>query len=361
MYVNVGDLRIMATFETRILSTGEKRFRARITLKGFPRKSQTFTIKKIAKDWAREEETKMRDGRSGMAKMGDHHTAAEMIDDYIRKTLPYKTKKQRYIRQQTQQLLWWKKEIGKHTLSNLTKPLLIEKRDKLKAKLGPATVNRYLAALSHVFTVAIDEWEWLETSPLARVKRMKEPKGRIRYLKDDERPDFLKACMMEKRKPLFVIAVLIIACGARKEEITAIPLKNVDVNRGMATTEETKNSEPKTFFITGFALQLLRKYVEENKYFKRKFLFSNRTGKRPILIDKEFRRACDRAGIDDFTVHSLRHTHASYLAMEANADAKTIAESLNQKSLTMANRYTHLSKGYIASKVEEMNNKIFGD
>lgn len=351
----------MATFETRILKNGEKRFRASIRLSGFPKKKQTFTTMKKAREWAIKEESQMLDGRHGLSQSGDHHTAGEMIGDYLIKILPYKSKKPRYMRQQKQQLLWWKKEIGNYTLSNLTKPVLIEKRDKLKAKLAPATVNRYLAALSHCFTIAIDEWQWIEVSPLARVKRMKEPKGRIRYLKDEERPDFLKACAMEKRKPLFVIAVLIIACGARKEEITAIPLKNVDINRGMATTEETKNSEPKTFFITGFALELLRKYVSDNKNFKRTFLFSNRTGKRPILIDKEFRRACDRAGINDFTVHGLRHTHASYMAMEANADAKTIAESLNQKSLTMANRYTHLSKGYVATKVEEMNNKIFGN
>src|SRR5690606_719407 len=87
--------------------------------------------------------------------------------------------------------------------------------------------------------------------------------------------------------------------------------------------------------------------------------FSNRTGQRPMLIDREFRRARKRAGVNDMVFHDLRHTHASYLAMEVNADRKTIAESLGQKNLAMADRYTHLTKRHIAEKVQEMNDKIF--
>lgn len=350
----------MATFEHRKTKSGEKRIRVSIRLAGFEPKRRTFATKEKARAWAVKTEAEMLDGRAGMATRADQHTASEMIDRYIDKVLPFKTKKKRYIRQQTQQLLWWKSRIGSYTLANVTKPVIIEKREELQAEVGGATVNRYLAALSHVFTIAVDDWEWLAVSPMSKGMKLKEPKGRTRYLKDAERPSFLQACQMEKRKPLLLIAVLVIACGARKEEITAIPLKNIDVARGMATAEETKNSEPKTFFITGFALELLRAYVHDNRHFKRKYLFSNRTGKRPMLIDREFRRARKLAGIDDFVFHDLRHTHASYLAMETNADTKTIAESLGQKTLNQANRYTHLTKRHINARLEEMTDKIFG-
>lgn len=351
----------MATFETRKTKKGEKRFRATIRMVGYPRINRTFTTMAKAREWAVKTERDMMEGRVGLASTADQHNAGEMIDRYLEKVLPFKTKKKRYIRQQTQQLLWWKSRIGDYTLANLTKPLLIELRDELKLKVGPATVNRYFASLSHVFTIAIDDWHWLTVSPITKGMKLREPKGRTRFLKDEERPSFLEACRQEKRKPLFLIAVLVIACGARKEEITAIPLKNVDIARGLATTEETKNSEPKTFFITGFALALLREYVERNQNFKRKYLFSNRTGNRPMLIDREFRRACRRAGVEGFVFHDLRHTHASYLALEANADTKTIAESLGQKTLNQANRYTHLTKRFIAEKVQTMNEKIFAN
>lgn len=351
----------MATFEERKTLAGEKRIRVVIRRAGVAARRATFDNMRKAREWAAKEETAIIEGRHRHGAAGGHHTAGEMIDRYLEKVLPYKTKKKRYIRQQAQQLKWWKVEIGAYTLANITKPLLIEKRDRLLAEHSPATVNRYLAALSHVFSVAIDDWEWLEQSPITRGIKMKEPRGRMRFLREAERPSFLDACRMEKRKPLFLIAVLVIACGARKEEITAVPLKAVDINRGMIIVEETKNSEPKTFFITGYALELLRGYIEQNRHFKRKYLFSNRTGKRPMLIDREFRRARRLAGLDDFVFHDLRHTHASYMAMEVNADLKTIAESLGQKNLNMANRYTHLTKRHIAEKVREMNDKIFSN
>ena len=44
-----------------------------------------------------------------------------------------------------------------------------------------------MAALSHAFTVAVMEWGWLEDSPIRKVAKSREPRGRIRFLDDDER------------------------------------------------------------------------------------------------------------------------------------------------------------------------------
>lgn len=87
------------------------------------------------------------------------------------------------------------KRIGAYALQYITPALITEKRDKFaqgktKRKAGkrtPATVNRYLAALSHLFTVAYKGWNWINENPFLKVSRMKEPKGRIRFLLDDER------------------------------------------------------------------------------------------------------------------------------------------------------------------------------
>ena len=47
---------------------------------------------------------------------------------------------------------------------------------------GPATTLRYLASLSHVFSVAIGDWEWAEVNPVRGIRKPKEPRGRDRYL-----------------------------------------------------------------------------------------------------------------------------------------------------------------------------------
>ncbi len=69
--------------------------------------------------------------------------------------------------------------------------------------------------------------------------------------------------------------------------------------------------------------------------------------------------ALREADIQDFRFHDLRHSAASYLAMNG-ASLAEIAEVLGHKTLQMVKRYAHLSEGHTASVVESMNNKIFG-
>ena len=69
--------------------------------------------------------------------------------------------------------------------------------------------------------------------------------------------------------------------------------------------------------------------------------------------------AVETAKIENFHFHDLRHTCASYLAMN-NASLAEIAEVLGHKTLQMVKRYAHLSEQHTLSVVERMNEKIFG-
>lgn len=88
-------------------------------------------------------------------------TIAELIDRYVREVIPQK----KHSSQGTQkaQLLWWKAQIGAYLLCNVTPALLGECRDRLafvdadrKVARSPSTVVRYLAVLSHAFTMAVN-------------------------------------------------------------------------------------------------------------------------------------------------------------------------------------------------------------
>ncbi len=70
-------------------------------------------------------------------------------------------------------------------------------------KRSPATVNRYLTSLSHAFSVAVREWEWLEQSPVRNLKKLQEPRGRVRFLSGEERGRLLAACQVaDDSRPL---------------------------------------------------------------------------------------------------------------------------------------------------------------
>jgi site-specific recombinase XerD len=69
-------------------------------------------------------------------------------------------------------------------------------------------------------------------------------------------------------------------------------------------------------------------------------------------------QALKKAGVTNFCWHCLRHSTASYLAMNG-ASLTEIAEVLGHKTLQMVKRYSHLSEMHTAKVVEDMNEKIF--
>lgn len=67
-----------------------------------------------------------------------------------------------------------------------------------------------------------------------------------------------------------------------------------------------------------------------------------------------FRRAAITAGIEDLSLHDLRHCAASWLRMEG-ADIHTVAQLLGHKDLRMAARHQHLSPTYLSGAVKGLD------
>jgi integrase len=88
----------------------------------------------------------------------------------------------------------------------------------------------------------------------------------------------------------------------------------------------------------------------------------NRTGQepRPAGIREAYNAALERAGIEDFTFHDLRHTAASHLAMNG-CGLNELAAILGHKTLAMVNRYSHFTDAHLATAMERMNKKVFGE
>lgn len=79
----------------------------------------------------------------------------------------------------------------------------------------------------------------------------------------------------------------------------------------------------------------------------------------PMELKKAWLTALKLAMVDNFRWHDIRHTTASYLAMNG-ASLAEIAEVLGHKTLAMVKRYAHLSDGHVSNVVASMNAKIFG-
>ena len=364
----------MANIERRTDSQNRTRYRAKVRLKGFPAQSATFDRLTDARKWAQATEAAMREGRHFKTTEAKRRTLGELVERYVRDILP--TKKAKTQQPQVGQLAWWKKRLGAYALADCTAALLAESRDALArepipsqandaAKAGPpryrspATVNRYLAVLSHAFTVAVKEWGWIEANPLAKVTKGKEPRGRVRYLSDEERDRLLQACRQSTNPDLYPAVVLALSTGARQGESMGLRWAQVDFTRRAATLEETKNGERRVLPLTGHALDLLRARAKVRRI-DTDLVFPGSDPSKPVDLRSPWESALKRAQVEDFRWHDLRPSAASYLAMNG-ASLAEIAAVLGHKTLAMVKRYAHLSDAHTAGVVERMNARIFGN
>lgn len=351
----------MAYIQKRKTSDGKTHYRVQVRLKGYPTASATFERKTDAKQWAQQTETEMRQGRYFQTYESKKHTVAEVIDRYIENIIPTKPKN---AQSRTAQLLWWKKQIGHVLLSDLTPALIAEQRDKLlkgftprKKLRSPATVVRYIAALSHALSIAVKEWGWIEDSPIRKVTKPKESRGRIRFLSDTERCALLKACRKSSNPFLYPVVVLALSTGMRQGEIMNLRWEDVDLFRGRIVLHNTKNGERRVVPLRGHAQELLQQLKENTKQ-DIGLLFPAKNPQKPMDLRFPWEQALQKAEIKDYRFHDNRHSCASYLLAQ-KATLAEIAEILGHKTLQMVKRYAHLSEAHATRVVEEMNEVIF--
>ena len=361
----------MASIRKRANKDGSTTYRVDVRLKGFPPQRASFKRLTDARKWAGQTEAAIQEGRYFKTTEARKHTLADAIDSYKESVLPTK----RDGKKQESQLDWWSDELGPYTLADISPALLGEARDKLSQDRAPATVVRYLAALSHVFTVAMREWGWLEDNPMRRVTKPKEPRGRVRFLSDDETNDkgetvdgertrLLNVCKLSSNPNLHTIVVLALSTGMRQGEILNLRWPDVDLDTGRIILHETKNGERRVVPLLGLALELLEAKDKARRDSKVRridtdLLFPGRNPKRPVFIRTPWLEAVKAAGIEDLKFHDLRHSAASYMLM-SGASLGEIAELLGHKTLQMVKRYSHLSESHAAGVVARMNDRIFG-
>ncbi|MDR2013691.1 MAG: site-specific integrase [Rhodanobacter sp.] len=350
----------MATIEKRKRDGGTV-YRVKVRLRGHPPADATFDRITDAKRWAAETETAIRAGRYFERAEARQHTLAELIDRFLAEYLP--TSRIRTKANTIQHLKFWRAELGSYPLADVTPARITEARAKLLerpgmkgARFAPATANKYVAGLSGVFTIARKNFGFAVGNPCCGITKLAEPRGRIRFLSDAERDALLRECKAHS-EALHAIVILALSTGARKGEILGLRWQDVDMQRGLMTFHQTKNGERRTVPIVGIARLLLAEHGKVRRI-NTEFVFPGYKG-RPLEIGRMFCAACTRAEIADFRFHDLRHTAASWIAMNGGTTAE-IAEVLGHKTLQMVKRYSHLTEGHTRGVLERMASRKLG-
>ena len=199
---------------------------------------------------------------------------------------------------------------------------------------------------------------------MLKVTKPKEPRGRERCLSDDERACLLAQCEASSSRWLYTVVVLAISTGMRSGEIMGLRWPQVDLAREQILLTDTKNGASRAVPLSGHALNRMKEAAKLRRIDTDLVFFGEQPRKpgepmKAVDLKKPWSTAVSKAKLVDFRFHDLRHSAASYLAMNG-ASTIEIAAVLGHKTLQMVKRYSHLSNSHTAKIVASMNDKMFG-
>jgi integrase len=239
-----------------------------------------------------------------------------------------------------------REEFGLLQLSAIT-PLMIDNYVAKRAGVRqPATVNRELQILHHMFRKA-QEWGKALDNPVKHQRSLRVNNRRLRYLSLEEMERLL-AVADEALRPVLITAL---HTGLRRSELFGLTWQDVDFKQGLMRVLHTKNGErrdiPMTDTLRGTLQHLPRRLNSD-------YIFPGKTGHGLVDIRKRFKRALRDAGVEGFVFHDLRHTFASHLVM-AGVDLITVKEFLGHKDIKMTLRYAHLAPDYKRAAINRLD------
>ncbi|UNK65213.1 site-specific integrase [Pseudomonas simiae] len=285
-------------------------------------------------------------------------------------------------------------EKTQHTLSNNFDPIMSQRLDAItgrdleqirtgwmQAGNKASTVNRKMGSISGVFSRAV-EWEYIDTHPLAKLKQLKvDSKGVIRYLAADETkrlrdaldarqdemraeresantwrtdrhrepmPSLLELPFTDHLKPMVLVSL---NTGMRRGEVfdlkwSAVNFDTKTITVAGATTKTSDTRHIPMNKETIGVLEAWKKQVSKSPY-----VFPGQGGGRFEDVKSAWLKLLERAQIDGFRWHDMRHDFASRLVM-AGVPLNTVRDLLGHADIKMTLRYAHLAPGTKAAAVE---------
>lgn len=225
-------------------------------------------------------------------------------------------------------------------------PFIHDRRER--DGVSNATVNRALEIVRRILHLARDEWQWLQRFP--RIRMLREPKRRIRFITRQEADRLLEA-LPEHLRPVVSFAL---ATGCRMSEILSLEWQRVDLGRRVAWLDPgtTKNGEGRGIPLNRDAVLALRSVFGTHP----EWCFTYQ-GKRMDAVGSAWKRSLRRAGIEKFRFHDLRHTWASWHVMSGSS-LQELMELGGWKSYEMVLRYAHLAPEHLAGAAARIEQRL---
>jgi integrase len=281
---------------------------------------------------------------------GKYNPVKKLFSEFVDETfLPWSTANKRSHREDEQRSVTLKGFFGEKHLRDI-KPMMIEKfkRERLATPTkhdteerprprSPASVNRDLACLSKILSMAFDN-ELVDSNPMRRVRLLKENGSRERFITADEEVK-LFAKLTGRRDHIRSVVTVALNTGMRRGEILDLQWENVNFIARTIFIARSKTGKTRTIPMNDIVFEELKALKQDAG--TRDFVFSvSKTGVNIDSIKTGWRNACAAAGLVDLRFHDTRHTFATRL--RANGVHEwDIRDLLGHTTTRMTSVYTH--------------------
>jgi integrase len=199
-------------------------------------------------------------------------------------------------------------------------------------QVSKSTVNRELAILKRLFTLAAD-WNIVEKNPVKKVGMYRLEEKVMRVLSQVEEEKLIDAAAPHF-KPLIIVAI---NTGMRRGELLALQWEQVDLQTSTITIKQSKNGKVRHIPINKKAQETLESILEPHT--GHVFVYRGSPIK---AVKTAFAGAVRRAGIPSCRFHDLRHTFATRLVL-AGVDLATVMQLMGHASISTTMKYAHPS------------------
>jgi len=251
-------------------------------------------------------------------------------------------------------LAYWKSKYGDMPVSGITRRALslhIESR-RIAGKSN-STINREISILSASINYAIKRWGWNIANPATGLY-LKIPEGRLRWLTRSEFCALLRSAADSRAPHLADFILLATHTGMRRSEILRLEVSRIDFENKNIYLDgtETKNGRRRLVPLNESALSAIRSRIAWNNEngISGSRLFLQRNGRPVVQINTAFTNAVLAAGLENFRLHDLRHTFASWL-VSSGVPLPEVRDLLGHTSIKQTERYAHLAPGRLHDAV----------
>ena len=219
------------------------------------------------------------------------------------------------------------------------------KADLSKDGLAPQTVKHVLIVFREIFNKSILWGMYRGENPIKGVKMPTVQNQRQRFLSHEE-ANLLLIELAKTSKQLHDMTLLSLHCGLRAGEIFNLKGQDLDFENELINIADPKNKETRKAYMTKAVKEMFLELVPLSPD---EFIFKSKNGDKIKAVSASFHRVSGKLGFNKgitdrrqrITFHSLRHTFASWLALQGEP-ILTIKELLGHKSLAMTTKYAHL-------------------